>query len=110
MNEQAQQHKIELMKLEVSHFENEIAALKERLEKNLGSEQQRRNEIERYVSTGRESVERERQDHYILLVEQNKLKHKVDKLSESCKSYQVRFQIFLILYLFFTYSTNILVK
>ena len=94
MNEQNQNHKIEIMKMEVAHFESEIAALKERLEKNLGSDEQRRNEIERYVSTGRESMERERQDHYLLLVEQNKLKHKVDKLSENCKSYQVRASIF----------------
>lgn len=88
---QNQQHKLEMMKLEVANFENEIAALKERLEENLGGEQLRRNEIERYIMTGRDAMERERQDHYLLLVEQNKLKHKVEKLSENCKSYQVLF-------------------
>ena len=52
-------------------------------------------EVENIITAVRQSIERERQDRYLLLVEQNKLKHKVEKLSESCKSYQVYIYIYI---------------
>ncbi|XP_065652216.1 leucine-rich repeat-containing protein 45 isoform X6 [Hydra vulgaris] len=59
--------------------------------KNLQlNEKSHKIEIERYIAIEKEGLERERQDRYLLLVEQNKLKHKVEKLSENCKSYQMK--------------------
>ena len=85
------------MQLDVENFEKEIKGLQEKFSSEQTKEQQRRAEIDRYIIMEQEALERERQDRYLLLVEQNKLKHKVEKLSESCKSYQVRMKLFVCL-------------
>ena len=79
-----------MLKLDVSSKEKEAMKSKELLKEHQTSELYQKNEVRRYLNTAREGMERERQDRYLLLVEQNKLKHKVEKLSENCKSYQVK--------------------
>jgi len=86
-----------MAQFDITNYEKEVKTLSEKVTQDQVKEQQRRMDIERYIIAAREAMERERQDRYLLLVEQNKLKHKVEKLSESCKSYQVC--IFLFCYL-----------
>lgn len=82
-------HKVKMLQFDVSNGEKEVSHLKDLINEQQTKEQNRKLEIEHYITAAREAMERERQDRYLLLVEQNKLKHKVEKLSESCKSYQV---------------------
>ena len=92
MNEKNQnlEHCLQMLKLDVSSKEKEAMKSKELLKEHQTSELYQKNEVRKYLNTAREGMERERQDRYLLLVEQNKLKHKVEKLSENCKSYQVK--------------------
>lgn len=85
-------HKIKMMQYESSNNEKELRRLKDAISEQNSSEQTRKLDLEKYITAAREAMERERQDRYMLLVEQNKLKHKVEKLTESCKSYQVGVQ------------------
>lgn len=78
-----------MLRFDVSNNEKELDHLKKLLNEQETNKQNKRAEIEKYITAAREAMERERQDRYLLLVEQNKLKHKVEKLSETCKSYQV---------------------
>lgn len=84
------EHKIKMLRFDVSNNEKELDHLKKLLNEQETNKQNKRAEIEKYITAAREAMERERQDRYLLLVEQNKLKHKVEKLSETCKSYQTK--------------------
>eukprot|EP00111_Clytia_hemisphaerica_P019578 TCONS_00057772-protein len=88
--EESLEHQIKSMKCDIESFEKDIKGMHEKMSSEQTKEQQRRAEIDRYIIMEQEALERERQDRYLLLVEQNKLKHKVEKLSESCKSYQMK--------------------
>ena len=83
------EHKVQMLAFDVANGDKQTTHFKELLDEQQTKEQNRKNDIERYITAAREAMERERQDRYLLLVEQNKLKHKVEKLSENCKSYQV---------------------
>ncbi len=77
------------MKIDSHRLEQELKTLKEHVSQAREEEETKKEDLERFFMAAREAVDKERQDKYMLLVEQNKLKHKVEKLSESLKSYQV---------------------
>ena len=86
---QERSHKENLSKIDTEKVEQELKQKKEMLEQIQANEQNRRMDMEHLLLAARDVIDKERQEKYMLLVEQNKLKHKVEKLSESVKSYQV---------------------
>ena len=84
-----------MIEIDAHRLEQELKTLKEHLMQTLEDDMKKKEELERMFLAARDTVEKERQDKYMLLVEQNKLKHKVEKMTESLKSYQVRSKCFL---------------
>ena len=84
------EQQLKLLTHERTNSQKEVDSMQEVIKNLQLNEQTHKIEIERYIAIEKEGMDRERQDRYLLLVEQNKLKHKVEKLSENCKSYQVR--------------------
>ena len=78
-----------MMKIDTHRLEQELKTLKEHLVQNQEDEVRKSKTVERMFVIARETIERDRQHNRLLLVEQNKLQHKVEKMSESLKSYQV---------------------
>eukprot|EP00794_Sanderia_malayensis_P012032 gene12032-13274_t len=78
------------MKIDAHRLEQEIKTLKDHISQSQEDEVNKKEDLERMFLAARETVDKERQDKYMLLVEQNKLKHKVEKLTESLKSYQIK--------------------
>ena len=86
------------MKIDTHRLEQELKTVKEHVAMSQDEEIRKRADIERMFIAAREAIDKERQDKYLLLVEQNKLKHKVEKITESLKSYQVCIRIFMLLF------------
>ena len=84
-------HEEALMKIDTHRLEQELKTLKEHVAQSQKDEVRKASEVERMFMAAREAIEKDRQDKYLLLVEQNKLKHKAEKMTESLKSYQVLF-------------------
>ena len=82
-------HEEALMKIDTHRLEQELKTLKEHVAQSQKDEVRKASEVERMFMAAREAIEKDRQDKYLLLVEQNKLKHKAEKMTESLKSYQV---------------------
>ena len=87
-------HNEAMMKIDTHRLEQELKTLKEHLAQNQEDETKRSKMVERMFIAARETIERDRQHNRLLLVEQNKLQHKVEKMSESLKSYQVQYFYF----------------
>ncbi|XP_065063424.1 uncharacterized protein LOC135689977 isoform X2 [Rhopilema esculentum] len=83
-------HEEALMKIDTHRLEQELKTLKEHVAQSQEDEVRKASEVERMFMAAREAIEKDRQDKYLLLVEQNKLKHKVEKMTESLKSYQIK--------------------
>jgi len=83
-------HNEAMMKIDTHRLEQELKTLKEHLAQNQEDETKRSKMVERMFIAARETIERDRQHNRLLLVEQNKLQHKVEKMSESLKSYQIK--------------------
>ena len=87
------------MKIDTHRLEQELKTVKEHVAMSQDEEIRKRADIERMFIAAREAIDKERQDKYLLLVEQNKLKHKVEKMTESLKSYQVCILIFMLIFI-----------
>ena len=82
-------HKEAMMKIDTHRLEQELKTLKEHLGQNQEDEVRKSTMVEKMFIAARETIEKDRQHSRLLLVEQNKLQHKMEKMSESLKSYQV---------------------
>ena len=82
-------HKEAMMKIDTHRLEQELKILKEHLAQNQEEEVRKSTMVERIFIDAREAIEKDRLRNRLLLVEQNKLQHKVEKMTESLKSYQV---------------------
>lgn len=78
-----------MAQFDLANYQNELKTITLKYEEEQVKDQKRKVEIQRFVATVRESIEKERRDQYHFICEHNQLKHKWDKLNENCKSYQV---------------------